>query len=94
VSIRDIDFKKLSLRDALDLAILIEDEAKERYEEFANQMDIHHTPDAAGFFRFMAENEAKHGTQLAQRRRRLFASSPARCCSMSKRQTTTRRAPS
>jgi len=76
VSIRDIDFSKLSLRDALDLAILIEDEAKERYEEFANQMDVHHTPDAARFFRFMAANEAKHGNQLAERRKSLFAASP------------------
>ena len=29
-----LEFKKLSLQDALDLAILIEEEAKDRYEEF------------------------------------------------------------
>ena len=32
-----IDFATLSLVDALDLAILTEDEARERYEEFADQ---------------------------------------------------------
>ena len=45
-----IDFSQLSAQDALDLAILIEEEAEERYQEFAHQMDVHHTPDAAGFF--------------------------------------------
>ena len=28
---RGIDFKALSLKDALDLAVLVEEEAKERY---------------------------------------------------------------
>ena len=67
-----IDFASLSLMDALDLAVLIEDEAKERYEEFAAQMDQHRTPDAAKFFRLMAVNEAKHGQELADRRSQLF----------------------
>jgi rubrerythrin len=73
---RPIDFAKLSLVDALDLAILIEDEAKERYEEFVGQMEIHHTPDAARFFRAMAVNEEKHGSELRERRQRLFPSAP------------------
>ena len=34
---RGIDFRALSLKDALDLAVLIEQEAEERYEEFAAQ---------------------------------------------------------
>jgi rubrerythrin len=67
-----IDFASLSLMDALDLAVLIEEEAKERYEEFAAQMDQHRTPDAARFFRLMAVNEAKHGMELAERRAQLF----------------------
>lgn len=67
-----IDFASLSLMDALDLAVLIEDEAKERYEDFAAQMDQHRTPDAAKFFRLMAVNEAKHGQELAERRTQLF----------------------
>lgn len=71
-----IDFTKLSLCDALDLAILIEEEAEERYTEFARQMDQHHTPEAATFFRFMAGNEAKHGKVLRERRRAQCADAP------------------
>ncbi|HUI26404.1 MAG TPA: ferritin family protein [Candidatus Kryptonia bacterium] len=76
MSTLDIDFARLSLRDALDLAVLIEEEAQERYDEFAHQMEIHHTPEAAAFFRFMADNEAKHGARLAQRRAELFGDAP------------------
>ncbi|MCG6964570.1 MAG: ferritin family protein [Acidobacteria bacterium] len=72
----DIDFSALTLKDALDLAILIEDEAQGRYEEFASQMELHHTPEAAKFFVFMAGNEAKHGTELRERRQKLFADQP------------------
>lgn len=73
-----LDFSRLSLQDALDLAILIEEEAKERYEEFAENLSLHHTPDAAGFFTTMAGNEAKHGADLLARRRSLFADAPTR----------------
>lgn len=73
-----VDFTRLDLKDALDLAILIEDEARERYEEFAEQMEVHHTTDAAGFYRFMAQNEAKHGEDIAVRRKELFGDAPSR----------------
>jgi erythrin-vacuolar iron transport family protein len=73
---KSIDFKALSLVDALDLAIFIEDEAKERYEEFAEQMKQHGTPEAERFFRSMAVNEAKHGSELRERRLRLFPAAP------------------
>ncbi len=75
---RDIDFAVLSLQDALDLAILIEEEARERYEEFAHQMRLHRTHEAAKFFRFMAGNEEKHRAELAARRRELFPGVAAR----------------
>ncbi len=68
----DLDFEKLSLKDALDLAILVEEEAQERYEEFVRQMELHHTPQAADFFRLMARNEATHGRELSERRQQLF----------------------
>ncbi len=71
-----IDFARLSLRDALDLATLIEEEALERYDELALQLEVHHTPEAAAFFRFMARQEAKHCATLAQRRARLYGTSP------------------
>lgn len=78
MSTQGIDFTKLSLQDALDLAILIEEQAEERYHEFTQQMELHHTPDAATFFRSMAQNEAKHGEELSKRRTRLFADAPRR----------------
>ena len=71
-----IDFSRLSLRDALDLAILVEEEAKERYEELADQLEQHRTPDAAKFFRFMVVNEAKHRADLAERRQVLYGDEP------------------
>jgi rubrerythrin len=76
MAIQGIDFARLSLMDALDLAILVEDEAQERYEEFATQMDQHRTPQAAQFFRYMVENEAKHGRELLARRVQRFGDAP------------------
>jgi rubrerythrin len=73
-----IDFATLSLQDALDLAILIEEEAKERYDEFAEQLRLHHTPEAAQFFVTMAGNEAKHGADLQMRRHAIFGDTPRR----------------
>ncbi len=75
---RNIDFSTLSLQDALDLAILIEEEARERYEEFTDNLTLHHTADAAQFFATMAGNEAKHGADLLERRRALFGNAPVR----------------
>jgi rubrerythrin len=72
----NVDFSTLSLMDALDLAILIEEEAKERYEEFSDQMEVHHTSEAAGFYRFMAANETKHGDELSVRRKKMFGDAP------------------
>lgn len=74
---RDIDFNSLSLKDALDLAVFIEEEARDRYVELADQLEIHHTPEAATFFRFMAKNEEKHRADLAARRLEKFGSEPS-----------------
>lgn len=72
-----LDFKSLSLMDALDLATLIEVEAHERYLGFASQLGRGDgTP--GSFFYGMAENEAKHGKQLAERRKALFGDAPMR----------------
>ena len=72
-----IDFAKLNLKDALDLAILIEEEAKERYTEFFDQMVLHHTQEAAEFFHSMIGNEARHEAELTARRRALFQDAPS-----------------
>jgi rubrerythrin len=76
MSVSGIDFSRLSLCDAFDLAILIEQEAQERYEELAHQMEIHHTPEAAAFFRQMVQNEARHGARLAEQRTARFGDAP------------------
>jgi rubrerythrin len=73
---KTIDFATLSLQDALDFAILIEEEAAERYQELVDQMEAHHTAAAASFFRFMVENETKHGKELSDRRHVLFGDTP------------------
>lgn len=73
---RSIDIERLTLRDALDLAALVEEEAKERYGELADQMDIHHNPEVARFFRFMLDVESKHDARITERRRGLFGDEP------------------
>lgn len=72
-----IDFSTLNLKDTLDLAIAIEEEAKDRYDEFAEQLEAHHTPGVAKFFRFMSENEVKHAEVLTAKRVELFGTEPA-----------------
>jgi rubrerythrin len=72
------DFAGLSLMDALDLAILVEDEARERYEEFTQLVGGRYKGDAADMFRLMASYEQKHGAELTARRAQLFGDKPAR----------------
>jgi rubrerythrin len=74
----DLDFSTLDLVDALDLAVMIEIEAFERYKMFAEQIGHRDTGDAASIFRLMATNEEKHGRQLLQRRHELFGDTPPR----------------
>lgn len=71
-----IDYQKLTLKDALDLAVLIEEEARDRYQELAEQLETHHTPEAALFFRKMVRVEEIHRSQLAKRRETHFADQP------------------
>ena len=66
-----IDFSTLTLQDALDLAILIEEEARQRYEEFTRIVGGRYAGDAADMFKLMAAAETKHGNELAAQRRRI-----------------------
>lgn len=70
-----LDFSRLTLRGALDLAITIEEEAQLRYQEFAARVT---DPAAAAFFREMVVNESKHRRQLEARRHVLFRHEPPR----------------
>lgn len=73
-----LDFSTLNLQDALDLAVLIEGEAEERYRLFVAQLGGGERGDAADFFAMMARNEHRHGAELAARRRALFGDAPSR----------------
>jgi erythrin-vacuolar iron transport family protein len=72
-----INFAQLDLRAAFDLAIMIEEDAQLRYEEFSRLL-ADHPGGAATVFREMAVNEAKHRTELEARRRVLFQKDPRR----------------
>ncbi|MDX9722309.1 MAG: ferritin family protein [Myxococcota bacterium] len=73
-----LNLSTISLMDALDLALLIEREARERYELFAAQLGYGGGYDAGAFFASMAESEAKHGHDLEARRKALFGDTPAK----------------
>ncbi len=67
-----VDFANLSLKDALDLAILVEQEAGERYEKLSGMVGGRYAGDAGDVFREMAKNEARHCVDLEARRQELF----------------------
>ena len=73
-----LDISTLNLQDALDMAVLIEKEAEERYLLFADQLGQRYRGDAADFFTMMARNEQRHGAEIAERRRLLFGDAPSR----------------
>lgn len=73
-----ISLLDLDLKDALDLAILVEIEAQERYEEFSRQIGSSSTDDAGAFFSQMAINESKHADELKLKRKQLYKDSPSR----------------
>ncbi len=73
-----LDFATLSLMDALDLAILIESEAYERYQHFVRMLGHRYAGDPASVFASMAENEKKHGVDLMERRKALFGTEAMR----------------
>jgi rubrerythrin len=73
-----LDFSTLNLQDALDMAVLIEKEAENRYLLFADQIGRRYPGDAANFFTMMARNEQRHGVEISERRRLLFGDAPSR----------------
>jgi ferritin-like protein len=75
---RGIDFGSLTLQDALDLAILIEEEAQQRYAWFTREVGGRYPGDADDMFRLMSGVEAKHAARLIERRRELFKDAPRR----------------
>ncbi len=78
MSFQTIDFAHLTLQDALDYAILIEEEARQRYADFSELVGKRYEGDAATFFDAMVVNEQKHREVLQTRRRALYADAPSR----------------
>ena len=72
-----LNISTLNLQDALDMAVLIEKEAEERYLEFAEQLGQRYPGDAADFFTMMARNEQRHGIEISEQRRLLFGDTPS-----------------
>jgi len=73
----NLNFSSLSLKDALDLAAAIEEEACKRYTFFSNQLGL--GGDSPGsFFALMAKNEAKHHKKISDKRKAMFGDAPAR----------------
>lgn len=74
----EIDFSRLDPQDVLDVAIQVEEEAEENYEQLAGWMEADGNEEVARFFSKMARLERLHRDQIAERRLALFGDTPAR----------------
>ncbi len=74
----EIDFSRLDAQDVLDLAIHVEEEAQENYEQLAGWMESDGNEEVAAFFGKMATLEQRHRDQLAAQRQRLFGDAKPR----------------
>ena len=73
-----VDFSRMDGRDALDIAIVIEDEAQLAYEHLADWVGSDGNTKAADFFKRMAVREKRHKEEITERRAELFGDVPAR----------------
>lgn len=53
-----------TLAEFMALALVMETDAAQRYDDFADAMEMHNNRDVAALFRKMAEIEGKHATQI------------------------------
>lgn len=74
----EVDFSKMDGRDALDIAIVIEDEAQLAYEHLAEWVASDGNTEAAEFFNRMAVREKRHKAEIGERRRELYGEAPVR----------------
>ena len=72
------DFSRLDAQDALDIAIVVEDEAQLAYEHLAEWVAGDDNPEAAEFFTRMAALEKRHKDAIVARRSLLFGDAPPR----------------
>jgi rubrerythrin len=74
----EVDFSRLDAQDALDIAIVIEDEAQLAYEHLAEWVAGDGNTEAAEFFQRMAVREKRHKQEIIDRRKELFGDAPPR----------------
>jgi rubrerythrin len=74
----EVDFSRMDGRDALDIAIVIEDEAELAYEHLADWVEGDGNTEAAEFFKRMAAREKRHKDEITARRAELFGHAPSR----------------
>ncbi len=73
-----VDFSRLDAQDVLDIAIQVEQEAEDNYEQLATWLAADGNDEVAKFFKKMAGFEAKHREQLTVQRQAKFADAPPR----------------
>lgn len=72
-----LELEHLTLKDALDLGIQIEEDARDSYVELAGQLRLHHRSDrVAKFFEEMAQMEEAHRAELLAIREARFPGEP------------------
>lgn len=74
----EVDFSRMDGQDALDIAIVIEDEAQLAYEHLADWVAGDGNAEAAEFFSRMAVREKRHKDEISARRAELFGDVPPR----------------
>jgi rubrerythrin len=73
-----VDFSLLDAQDVLDIAIQVEQEAEDNYEQIAGWADSDGNAEVAAFFKRMAGFEAKHREQLTAQRKAKFGDAPSK----------------
>lgn len=74
----EVDFSRLDAQDVLDLAIQVEQEAEDDYQQLADWSASDGNQEVSDFFARMAGFEAKHRQQIEEKRRALFGDAPPR----------------
>ena len=73
-----VDFSMLDAQDFLDIAIEVEREASEHYQQLGAWMRASASDEVLSFFSAMVGREDRHREQLEVQRRELFGDAPAR----------------
>ena len=74
----DFDFSRLDAQDILDLAVFVEEEARDHYEQLETWMRQGGSDEAAKFFGKMVVLEANHLKVVTDKRKALFGDAPPR----------------